>query len=75
MENLITPSSEDLKGNNILQFVDDGYDSKETLGGLSDQFKMLIYDYYSKDLSEKIKTSMAALNKQGKFVGGQYGSG
>lgn len=53
--------------------VNDGYDSKETLGGisgLSDQFKMLIYDYYSKDLSEKVKTSMAALKKQGKFVGG-----
>jgi len=53
--------------------INDDYDSKETLGGISglgDQFKMLIYDYYSKDLSEKVKTSMVALKMQGKFVGG-----
>lgn len=47
--------------------VNDGYDSKKTLGGisvLSDRFKMLIYDDYSKDLSEKVKTSRDALKKQ-----------
>jgi len=31
---------------------------------------MLIYDYYSKDLSEEVKTSMVALKRQGKYVGG-----
>ncbi|MFA9377845.1 MAG: hypothetical protein ACERKZ_13985 [Lachnotalea sp.] len=40
--------------------INDDYDSKYTDGGISglgDQFKMLFYDLYSKDLSEKVKSS------------------
>jgi len=53
--------------------INDDYDSKNTDGGISglgDQFKMLFYDLYSKDLSQKVKSSMVALKKQGKFIGG-----
>ena len=53
--------------------VNDDYDSKYTEGGISglaDQFKMLMYDYYAKDNSQKIKSSMEIRKRQGKFVGG-----
>lgn len=51
--------------------VNDGYDSEKEKGngtGLDIQFKSLLYDFYSKDVSEKIKTSTTALKKQGKFL-------
>lgn len=50
--------------------INDGYDSNENQGNGTDldiQFKNLMYDFYAKDVSEKIKTVRKALNEQGKI--------
>lgn len=52
--------------------VNDRYDSDQYAGNAADidvNFKNLLYDLYSKDLSVKIKASMRAIREQGKFVG------
>lgn len=64
---------------NIFPFLDvrfisinDGYDSFKEKGNGTDldiQFKSLLYDFYSKDVSDKIKTSMRIQKKQGKYLG------
>ena len=53
--------------------VNDCYDSndyKGTTGGLDVAMKNIVYDYYSKDLSMKVKTAKRSKMKQGKFLGG-----
>ncbi|WP_099321327.1 recombinase family protein [Anaerococcus sp. Marseille-P3625] len=51
--------------------INDGYDSNKEKGNGTDldiQFKGLLYDFYTKDISEKVKSSMTTLKKQGKFL-------
>lgn len=51
--------------------VNDHYDSnntKKSTGDLDIAFKHLLYDFYSKDLSVKVKTSLAAKKAQGLYV-------
>ncbi len=51
--------------------INDGYDSSKEKGNgteLDIQFKSLLYDFYSKDSSEKVKTVLTALRKQGKHI-------
>lgn len=53
--------------------VNDGYDSRECRGGLADfdiNFKNLLYDLYSKDLSQKVRSSLAVRKEQGQYVSG-----
>lgn len=53
--------------------INDHYDSldyKETTGGLDVVMKNIVYDYYSKDLSMKVKTAKYQKMKQGKYLGG-----
>ncbi|MCH5266317.1 MAG: recombinase family protein [Lachnospiraceae bacterium] len=53
--------------------VNDHYDSADCQGHTSDldvNFKNLLYDMYSKDLSRKIKTALHARKESGKFVSG-----
>lgn len=53
--------------------INDHYDSqnyKGTTGGLDVVMKNIVYDYYSKDLSVKIKTAKYQKMKQGKYIGG-----
>lgn len=43
--------------------INDNYDSKDFVGGIADidvQFKSLLYDFYSKDLSQKVSTAVMA---------------
>lgn len=52
--------------------VNDKYDSDRYSGSIADidvNFKNLLYDLYSKDLSVKVRASMRAIKEQGKFVG------
>lgn len=52
--------------------VNDKYDSDEYAGNVADidvNFKNLLYDLYSKDLSVKIKSSLRSIKEQGNFVG------
>lgn len=52
--------------------INDNYDSNEFVGGIADidmQFKALLYDFYSKDLSEKILTAVNARKDKGMFIG------
>lgn len=54
--------------------VNDGYDSLSHKGqtvGLDTQFKMLIYDFYSKDLSTKYKNAIMSKCEQGQYVFGR----
>lgn len=54
--------------------INDKYDSETCVGNVTDidvNFKNLLYDLYSKDLSVKVKASMRALKEQGKFVGSE----
>lgn len=49
--------------------INDGYDSAKEKGNGTDldiQFKSLLYDFYSKDISDKVKSSMKIQKKQGK---------
>lgn len=51
--------------------VNDGYDSQGCHGGLGDfevNFKNLLYDLYSKDLSQKVRSSLAVRKEQGQYV-------
>ena len=53
--------------------INDHYDSldyKGTTGGLDVAMKNIVYDYYSKDLSVKVKTAKYQKMKQGKYIGG-----
>lgn len=53
--------------------VNDGYDSRERQGGVADfdvNFKNLLYDLYSKDLSQKVRSSLAVRKEQGQYVSG-----
>ncbi|NBH14783.1 hypothetical protein D3Z36_11515 [Lachnospiraceae bacterium] len=52
--------------------INDGYDSNDyigTTGGLEIAFKNLLYDMYSKDLSEKMRSSLLIRRKRGDFIG------
>lgn len=52
--------------------INDKYDSDKYAGNAADidvNFKNLLYDLYSKDLSVKVKASMRAIKEQGKYVG------
>ena len=52
--------------------INDNYDSNEYIGGIADidmQFKSLLYDFYSKDLSDKIITALDARKGNGMFIG------
>ncbi len=54
--------------------INDKYDSDQYGGSIADidiNFKNLLYDLYSKDLSVKVKASMRAIKEQGKFVGSE----
>lgn len=51
--------------------INDHYDSANVRGNLSDMdvnFKNLLYDLYSKDLSQKVKTSLWVRKESGKYV-------
>lgn len=53
--------------------VNDHYDSKDYKGSIAEldmNFKNLLYDLYSKDLSQKVKTSLAARKAKGQYVSG-----
>ena len=50
--------------------INDNYDSKDFVGGIGEidvAFKGILYDFYSEDLSEKIKTSFAVSRAKGKY--------
>ena len=52
--------------------VNDGYDSAKESGitaGIDVGFKNLIYDLYSKDLSQKVKTGKTIKMKKGEYIG------
>ncbi len=52
--------------------INDGYDSNDhigTTGGIEIAFKSLLYDMYSKDLSEKMRSSLLVRRKRGDFIG------
>lgn len=54
--------------------INDKYDSDKYGGNVVDidvNFKNLLYDLYSKDLSVKIKASMRSIKEQGKYVGSE----
>lgn len=51
--------------------INDAYDSAKEKGNGTDldvQFKGLLYDFYSKDISQKVKNVMTELKKQGKYL-------
>ncbi len=51
--------------------VNDNYDSQESKGsipGLDVNFKNLLYDLYSKDLSQKVRTALAARKAAGAYI-------
>lgn len=53
--------------------VNDGYDSINYQGSIADidvNFKNLLYDLYSKDLSEKVRASLAIRKEKGQYVSG-----
>lgn len=52
--------------------INDHYDSldyKGTTGGLDVVLKNIVYDYYSKDLSVKVKTAKRQKMKRGEYIG------
>lgn len=52
--------------------VNDGYDSddyKGTTAGMDVVMKCIVYGFYSKDLSQKIKTAVDMRAKKGQFIG------
>ena len=51
--------------------INDGYDSDKNEGGLDIAFKNLIYDFYSRELSAKVKQAKVRLAQQGKYSAGQ----
>ena len=51
--------------------INDNYDSKDYVGGIGEidvQFKALLYDFYSKDLSQKVSTAVMARNARNFFI-------
>ncbi|MDO4649565.1 MAG: recombinase family protein, partial [Eubacteriales bacterium] len=51
--------------------VNDHYDSVNYQGGIADvdvEFKNLLYDLYSKDLSKNVRATLASLKEDGKYV-------
>lgn len=51
--------------------VNDKYDSDSVMGrnpGLDVNFSNLLYDYYSKDISQKVSTSFAARKAEGQYL-------
>ena len=51
--------------------VNDQYDSANYAGktvGMDIAFRNLVYDYYSKDLSSKVKTAMRSKQKKGEYI-------
>ena len=51
--------------------VNDGYDSAKVHGGIADldmNFKNLLYDLYSRDLSDKVRSSLAIRKEKGQYV-------
>ncbi len=51
--------------------VNDHYDSRDYGGSVADidvNFKNLLYDLYSKDLSQKVRSSLAIKKEQGQYV-------
>lgn len=51
--------------------INDNYDSAECTGGIAEidvAFKGILYDFYSEDLSEKVKTSLSARRASGKYL-------
>lgn len=51
--------------------VNDNYDSKNYQGCVADidvNFKNLLYDLYSKDISQKVRSSLAARKEKGQYV-------
>ena len=53
--------------------VNDDYDSQNYRGSLADidvNFKNLLYDLYSKDLSQKVRSSLAVRKEKGEYVSG-----
>ena len=53
--------------------VNDNYDSKNYQGSIADidvNFKNLLYDLYSKDLSQKVRSSLAVRKEKGQYVSG-----
>ncbi len=51
--------------------LNDNYDSKNYQGSIADidvNFKNLLYDLYSKDLSQKVRSSLAIRKEQGQYV-------
>ena len=54
--------------------VNDNYDSSSHNGsivGIDTGFKALMYDFYSKDISAKVKTSLANKFSRGEYAYGQ----
>lgn len=54
--------------------VNDGYDSDDYKGstaGMEVVMKYIVYSYYSRDLSQKIKTVMSTRKSKGEFVASQ----
>lgn len=52
--------------------INDGYDSADytgTTGGMETALRSLLYDLYSKDLSQKIRASLLVRRKRGDFIG------
>ena len=50
--------------------INDNYDSKDFVGGIGEidvAFKGILYDFYSEDISEKIKTSFEVSRAKGKY--------
>ena len=53
--------------------VNDNYDSQNYQGSIADidvNFKNLLYDLYSKDLSQKVRSSLAVRKEKGQYVSG-----
>lgn len=51
--------------------INDNYDSAECTGGIAEldvAFKGILYDFYSEDLSEKVKTSLSVRRASGKYL-------
>lgn len=51
--------------------VNDRYDSRDYQGGIADidvNFKNLLYDLYSKDLSGKVRSSLAIRKEKGQYI-------
>lgn len=50
--------------------ISDHFDSSQNVAGLDIGFKNLIHDLYSRDLSRKVKSAIAIMQKRGMYNGG-----